>query len=111
MAASRSELGDPGWLWNLHGADRAFRAGARHRPFQLAETFFNNTTQYYPGRIRSPKQVAGAVASQSVAGYPLDTRTGESINSISQWSGSLKISACACPIRACAPAVSITAWN
>lgn len=44
-------------------------------PFQLAETFFNSATSILPWPNPFPAG-AGAVASQSVAGYPLDTRNG-----------------------------------
>jgi hypothetical protein len=44
-------------------------------PFQLAETFFNNTSNILPWPNPFPSG-AGAVASQSVSGYPLDTANG-----------------------------------
>ncbi|HKA02311.1 MAG TPA: TonB-dependent receptor, partial [Candidatus Solibacter sp.] len=44
-------------------------------PFQLAETFFNNTATILPWPNPFPAG-AGSIASQSVAGYPLDTDNG-----------------------------------
>jgi hypothetical protein len=44
-------------------------------PFQLAETFFNNSGTLLPWPNPFPTG-AGAVASQSVSGYPLDTENG-----------------------------------
>jgi outer membrane receptor protein involved in Fe transport len=44
-------------------------------PFQLAETFFNNTGSILPWPNPFPAG-AGAVASQSVSGYPLETENG-----------------------------------
>lgn len=44
-------------------------------PFQLSETFFNNTSTILPWPNPFPTG-AGAVASQSVSGYPLNTENG-----------------------------------
>jgi len=44
-------------------------------PYQLSETFFNNTSTILPWPNPFPSG-AGAVASQSVSGYNLDTRNG-----------------------------------
>ena len=44
-------------------------------PFQLSETFFNNTSNILPWPNPFPSG-AGAAASQSVSGYPLDTVNG-----------------------------------
>jgi hypothetical protein len=44
-------------------------------PFQLAETFFNNTATILPWPNAFPAG-AGSIASQSVSGYPVDTDNG-----------------------------------
>jgi hypothetical protein len=44
-------------------------------PYQLSETFFNNTGTILPWPNPFPSG-AGAIASQSVAGYPIDTSNG-----------------------------------
>jgi hypothetical protein len=44
-------------------------------PYQLSETFFNNTSTILPWPNPFPSG-SGSIASQSVAGYPLDTENG-----------------------------------
>ncbi len=44
-------------------------------PYQLSETFFNNTSTILPWPNSFPS-AAGAIASQSVSGYALDTKNG-----------------------------------
>ena len=44
-------------------------------PYQLSETFFNNTATILPWPNSFPSS-AGTIASQSVGGYPLDTENG-----------------------------------
>src|SRR5262249_21260533 len=71
-----------GQNWVIRGGYAAFteQVGRFARaqgtgPFQLSETFFNNTGPFLPWPNPFPSG-AGSIASQSVSGYPLDTDNG-----------------------------------